>query len=410
VFYLEEGRIKRTELDGGKTTALDFTAVIDVDAVQLNQQKFREAWQMLNSYFYDPSFHGADWQAAGEKYRPLVDQIRTESEFGNLLRELMGELRASHLDVYSREPGPDATVVTGETGITLDFPELDRNGNFRVAQVIPESPAALAGITPGSYITALNRVPLTPRTDFFAPLAGTIGHRLTMTIGDKPGQKGRDVYLKPISNDSLSTLVYRDWVAGRRRMVDSLSQGRLAYIHIPAMSGGQLERFKEQLVSIAESKDGLVIDVRNNSGGSIAVHLLGILERTPYFLRRFRDFPLTSENKMRSKALEKPMTLLINGYSVSNAEIFAEGFRRLKLGKIIGEPTAGGVIGTGSYSLIDGTTIRRPSWGAYTLDMEDTDLAPRHPDIVVENLPDDFINGRDPQLVRAIQELMKQLR
>jgi C-terminal processing protease CtpA/Prc len=112
---------------------------------------------------------------------------------------------------------------------------------------------------------------------------------------------------------------------------------------------------------------------------------------------------------MRSEALEKPMTLLINNYSASNSEIFAEGFRRLKMGKIIGEPTAGAVIGTSSYTLIDGTRIRRPSWGAFTIDMEDTDLKPRYPDIFVENLPDDFINGRDPQLVRAVEELMKEL-
>ena len=98
------------------------------------------------------------------------------------------------------------------------------------------------------------------------------------------------------------------------------------------MSEKELKRFKERLVSIAEHKEGLVIDVRDNGGGFIAVHLLGMLVKTPYFLRNFRDFPVTSENKMRSKALEKPMTLLINNYSASNSEIFAEGFRQLKLG------------------------------------------------------------------------------
>jgi tricorn protease len=112
---------------------------------------------------------------------------------------------------------------------------------------------------------------------------------------------------------------------------------------------------------------------------------------------------------MRSKAVEKPMALLINNYSGSNAEIFAEGFRKLGLGKIVGEPTAGGVIGTARFTLIDGTRIRRPSWGAYTTEMEDTDLHPRQPDILVENLPDDFINGRDPQLIRAVQELLQEL-
>ena len=140
------------------------------------------------------------------------------------------------------------------------------------------------------------------------------------------------------------------------------------------------------------------------------MHLLGMLDRTPWLLHRFRDFPLVSENKYRSKAFERPQACLINGYSGSNAEIFAEGFRRHKLGPIVGTPTGSAVIGTAEYYLIDGAHIRRPSWGSFTLEMEDTDLVPRQPDIFIENLPDDLQAGRDPQLVRAVAELMKSLK
>ena len=410
ILYLEGGVVKRLEMADQKNTLLSFKATLDIDARELNRQKFDEAWQVLNTYFYDGSFHEADWAAARDKYRPAVDHIRTEPEFRNLVKEMMGELRASHLDIYSREPGPDANVTTGETGISIDYRQYDRTGNFVIDYVVPESPADLAGIKAGQIIFAVNDQPLTRETNINRLMSGIIDHRLILNVSDRPGKKGEDVVLKPISGDALGSLAYNDWVEGRRHLVDSLSGGRLAYIHIPAMSGSRLEKFKEELVSIAESKDGLVIDVRNNGGGNIAVHLLGILVKTPYFLRNFRDFPVTSENKMRSDALEKPMTLLINNYSASNSEIFAEGFRKLKLGKIVGEPTAGAVIGTGSYTLIDGTRIRRPSWGAYTTEMEDTDLKRRDPDILVENLPDDFINGRDPQLVRAVEELMKELK
>jgi Tol biopolymer transport system component len=409
-FYLEGGKIQHLEIKDEKAKALAFKATLDIDSRELNQQKYYEAWQILNTYFYDGTFHEADWSAAHDKYAPAVNHIRTEPEFRNLIKELMGELRASHLNIYSREPGPDAEVNTGETGIILDYKILDREGAFRVARVIDQSPANVAGIEAGQYIIAVNGQALTSGDNFYSLMAGVIDHRLTLTIGNQPGKKGDDVILKPISTSALSLLAYDDWVEARRRMVDSLSDGRLAYIHIKAMSGSRLEKFKEELVSIAEKKEGLVIDVRNNGGGNIAVHLLGILVKTPYFLRNFRDFPATSENKMRSDALEKPMTLLINNYSASNSEIFAEGFRKLKLGKIVGEPTAGAVIGTSSYLLIDGTRIRRPSWGAFTMEKEDTDLKPRYPDILVENLPDDFINGRDPQLVRAVEELMKELK
>lgn len=409
VFFLEGGKVRKCGVDGSDAKTLSFKARMEIDHLSNNRQKFNEAWAMLDAYFYDPEFHGTDWEATRRKYEPAVDHVRTDRDFRNLLLELMGELRASHLNVYSNEPGPNKNIVTARTGILIDYHSLDLDGVFRISHVVPESPAAVAGIKPGEYIRSIAGVPLSRETNINRLLAGTEGLRLVMTTSDRPGGKGEAINLKPISTSKIRDLEYKDWVEGRRHVVDSLSGGKLAYIHIPRMSRGRLEIFKQELVSIAEPKDGLIIDVRDNGGGNIAVHLLGILVKTPYFLRNFRGSPTTSENKMRSKALEKPMALLINNYSASNSEIFAEGFRKLKLGKIIGEPTSGAVIGTSSYTLIDGSRIRRPSWGAYTAEMEDIELKSRQPDILVENLLDDFMNGRDPQLVRAVEELMSEL-
>ncbi|MFH2056060.1 MAG: S41 family peptidase [bacterium] len=410
VYFLEGGDIKCLELDSKKVQTLKFAPTLEVDLVANNRQRFNEAWRMLNDYFYDQTFRGVDWAAARAKYEPLLDEIRTEPEFDNLMNELMGELKGSHLDIYPRESGPDANLRTGRTGFYVDYKRLDRQGDYQVADVLSDSPAALAGIKAGDFIIAVNDVPLSRKIDIDSLLAGTIGHRVRLTVAGSPEGKPHQVDLKPVPTSALDLLWYEDWERDRRELVDSLSGGRLAYLHIRAMNQPALDRFQRELVGIAEPKDGLIIDVRNNGGGSIAVHLLGMLERTPYILRNFRHFPTTSENKMRSKAFEKPLALLINNYSGSNSEIFTEGFRKLKLGPIIGEPTAGAVIGTGAYSLIDGTRVRRPSWGAYTIEMEDTDLLPRQPDIFVENTPDDYINGRDPQLVRAVQKLLKDLK
>lgn len=409
LLFLEDGKIRRYIIDDNKLESLSFKATMDIDILANNRQKFHETWQMLNTYFYDSSFHGTNWDDIREKYEPALRHIRTEREFRNLIFEMMGELRASHLYIYSKEPAPDKEIVTGETGIDLDYAVLDREGLFRTGNITSNSPADIAGIRTGQFIRHINGTPLSRNVNINELLAGTKGHRLIITVSDKANGESTDIELKPVSRSVRSDLVYLDWVAERRHIVDSLSNGRLAYIHIQNMDRKNLERFQQELVSIAEQKEGLIIDVRDNGGGYVAVHLLGILVKTPYILRNFRGLPATSENKMRSKAYEKPMALLINNYSGSNSEIFCEGFRKLKLGKIIGEPTSGGVIGTSSYTLIDGTRIRRPSWGSYTIEMEDTDLRPRHPDIFVENLPDDFLNGRDPQLARAIEELLKEL-
>jgi len=410
LYYLEGGVIKKLSVGDKKSENLTFKAIMDIDVIANNRQKFEETWQMLRDYFYDPDMHGADWPTVKAKYEKALDYIRTEREFRNLVFEMMGELRGSHLYIYSKAPGTDKTIRTGELGLELDNEILDKNGRLLVENVLTESPADRAGIKSGQYIRSIDGTPVSDIDNINRFLAGTEGHRLIMTVSDKPTGDVSEVTLKPTSRGNVGDLRYEDWVESRRAVVDSLSDGRLAYVHIRRMYPEPLERFKMELVSIAESKEGLIIDVRNNGGGSIAVHLLGILMRTPYMLRSFRDFPVTSENKNRAKALEKPMSLLINNYSGSNSEIFAEGFRKLKLGEIIGTPTSGGVIGTSSYYLIDGTRVRRPSWGAYTTEMEDTDIKQRQPDIYVENLPDDFINGRDPQLVRAVEELMKELK
>ena len=409
LYYLEDGVINRIPVDGGSSKALRFKAAMDVDLYANNMQKYNETWQMLNTYFYDSTFRGVDWKAVREKYEPIIGHIRTKEEFRNLEMELMGELMASHIYIYPREERPVATVVTGETGIDLDYGAIESSGAYRIRNVLPESPAELAGIRAGQYITAINGETLTPQANVYELLAGSIDKRLVLAMSEKPGGEGKDIEVKPVSLSKADKERYIEWVSANRRMVDSLSKGRLAYLHIPAMNAPSQKVFEEELTAIAEPKEALVLDIRNNGGGWIAVNLLGELVKSPYIMRAFRGQEPVSENKLRSVALEKPIILLINNYSGSNSEIFAEGFRKLGLGKIVGTPTGGGVIGTAQYALIDGTVVRRPSTGAFTTEMEDTEEVPRQPDILVELLPNDYLNGRDPQLVKAVQELLSQM-
>lgn len=409
VYYLEGGVVRSCKLESKDCDELGFTAELEVNLLELNQQKFREGWQMLNSYFYDTTFHDTDWDSVRIKYAPVVDHIRSDHDFRNLFMEVLGELRASHLHIYSRDPNPEPAVRTGYLGIDWDYSALRNDGAFRIANVLPHSAADRAGLRTGQVLVAVGDTPVDATTNINNLLAGTRGHRTMLTVADSPGGETTEVEVKPESGGAEYNHRYEAWVMRNRAIVDSLSNGQLAYLHIRGMNQASLERFEQELVNVAEKKKGAIVDVRFNGGGWTAVHILGTLVKSPYIMRTFRGEPPISENKMRSTAWERPLALLINSSSGSNAEIFAEGFRKLNLGPIIGTHTSGAVIGTSSYELIDGTRIRRPSWGAYTTEMEDTDLFPRQPDIEVENLPDDFINDRDPQLVRAVEELMKQL-
>lgn len=324
LYYLEEGQIRKLSISDGKSEPVSFSAILDVDRTALSHQKFAEGWWMLNQYFYDPKFRGVDWGEARRKYEGLMDQIRTGSEFRDVMLELMGELRGSHVDYYYDTPSTDRNLLTGQLGLEVDYRELERMGNFRVAAVIRESPADLVGVKPGEYLISINGKVLSPSTNISELLNGTVGRRVTFGIASQPAGQARDLHVKPINSSQLADLHYEDWVERNRKVVDSLSNGRLAYLHIRSMNQTALERFEQEIVSIAEPKEALLVDVRENGGGWIAVHLLTILQRQPFMLRSFRNFPLASENKSRAKAWEKPSALLINNYSGSNAEIFAE--------------------------------------------------------------------------------------
>jgi len=409
VWYLEGGGIRWIDTAKNDKGSLSFQAEMDVDVEAEREQMFSEAWALLNDQFYDPEYHGASWESVRGEYRQIVPFARTDEDFRTLIRMMIGELSASHLGVYAR--GGSREVETGYLGIELDH-SLIGEGTFRVQSVLPGGPASLeeSKIEPGEYILSVDGVELDESTNFFELLGRRVGRRVELEVAESAkGGKKRVVHIKPVGRDALLDLQYEEWVRSRRRLVDELSGGRLAYLHIAGMGQGNLVRFQRELVTLAEQKEGAVIDVRYNGGGSVAVHILGILDRRPFLLRNFRGEPLTQETKMRSYGYNKPTALLINNHSYSNAEIFAEGFRRLGLGPIVGIPTAGSVIGTGAWTLIDGSTFRKPSWGAFTVDGEDLENSGREPDFHVYTSYNDWMDGKDPQIEKAVEEMLKDL-
>jgi tricorn protease len=196
-------------------------------------------------------------------------------------------------------------------------------------------------------------------------------------------------------------------VKERRARVDELSNGRIGYLHIKAMDQPSLRKFEKDLRE-NRHKEALIIDQRFNGGGNIEQELLAILVQRPYQIWQPRD---TEPTDRPFRGYFGPKVVLQNWRSASNAEMFPAGFRALGLGKLIGTPTMGAVIGTGSYSLIDGSTIRTPGVGVYLADAEHTNMENYgvQPDILVENTPEDNLTGHDRQLETAVQELLRQL-
>lgn len=392
-------------------TPVPFSAAFTVDRQAEQMELFHEIWWSMSRLFYDPKLHGKDWNAVREKYARLVPYAFDRAEFYDLMDEMVEEMDSSHLGTTSPEPGPALeSQPTGWLGIEWDWRALDARGAYVVAAVAEGSPAShpQSELKPGDRVLtvdgkAAGSVPLAQMLDRKS------GRRVR--LGIERGGKTLEVAIQPASSALRSTLNYENWVAWQRAETERLSGGTLTYVHIQGMNAPSHQRFLREIRTLTPGKRGVVIDVRYNGGGNTAHEALGVLIKTPWLIRTQRDVPgaKISENIWRGDSLELPSALMINHASFSNAEILAEGFRRLKVGPIIGEPTAGGVIGTSSMTFFDGGSMRVPAIGSYAIDGENLEGKGRKPDVEVPFDPNAWAEGRDVQLERAVEELMRRV-
>ena len=408
LFGMNFGRLRKAKVDGGKVEEIAYSAVMPVDPREERRQTFDQAWRMLHDFFYDAKMHGADWEGVRRRYRPVVDECVDVQDFYLLLAELIGELNASHLGVSAINP-PRQRDETGYLGLWFDWSHA--GPGLKVRDVVKDGPADIDSthITPGEYVLAVDGKDVAPTEAFWKLLAGKSRASVELLVNTRPDKTGaRTVKLQPVTKSALGDLLYEDLVQRRREAVDRLSGGKLAYLHIRQMNPASLQRFDRELITEAYDKDGLVLDVRNNPGGRIHDELFALLTRKVHVYETPRD-----GLKMTQPfgAFTRPMVLLINQGSFSDSEIFANGFRYNGLGKIVGVPTGGGVIGTVDMPLLDGQTrFRIPRTGWQTVDGRNLENWGVPPDAYVELSPDDALAGRDPQLERAVTEMLKQLR
>ena len=399
---------------GGDKKKINFALTVAIDKPGEWTSMFDDAWRCMKYRFYDAKLHGTDWDAMRDRYRPLVASVADKYELMNVINEMIGELNASHTGAAAspnrnRAEGESAPVPTRH--LAIDMVADDASQLFKVAHVYEDGPADKDWIrlAKGNFIVALDGKPLKAGDDYNASLGRRLNKKVELTVNDKPGTEGSwTVKYEPIPGPAYANLRYERWVKERRAKVDELSSGRVGYLHIKAMDQPSLARFRKELAEYRH-KEGLVIDQRFNGGGNIEQELLAILVQRPYQVWQPRG---TEPTQRPFAGYFGPKVVLQNWRSASNAEMFPAGFRALGLGKVIGTPTMGAVIGTGSYSLIDGSTIRTPGVGVYLADSARTNMENNavQPDIAVENSPEDNLAGKDRQLETGVAEIMKQLK
>ena len=405
--YRAGGGARSVALPAGTVMPILFRAQMDLDVRAELFQMFDEAWRKMRDSFYDERLHGANWIQVRSTYRPIVGDITYKEDFYALFSLVLGELNASHTGISAAGGGGGA--ATANPGVAVD--DRHPGPGVKIAFVMPESPAARekTRLQAGEYIVKVDGFAVNTAEEYAHRLAGKAGRSVELLVGRGPREEGaRAVTLRPLSGVAYRALEYDRWVKERKQRTAQLSENRFVYLHLNAMNDANLERFRRVAFGEGQEKEGLVLDLRFNGGGSIADEMLAILQDRIFSYRTMRGSSARLPAPLQ--VFTRPVVVLINEGSFSNAEAFPWGFKALKLGKIVGVPTFGGCIGTGATTLIDGSTLRTPSTGAYTLDGINMENNGCPPDIYVENTPADVAQGHDRQLGRAVEELLKQVR
>lgn len=413
VWFLEQGRIVNVTLENRAVRQVAVRAEVDVDFAREKWDVFYQAWEFLNDNFYDPEFHGADWSAVRTSYAPRIAGAKTTDEMRRVLSLMIGEMNASHMGIGGPPPTGTPTAATGRLGLEFDRGAYELRGQLRVTAVIPNAAAALSeGVRVGDYLLAIDGNAIAPNVSLDSLLAFKVGKRLVARVSsDANGANARDVALRPRSTAFEKQMLYRAWIEERRALVAKLSNGRLGFVHMFDMGGNALTQLNLDLDAEMHDKDAVVFDVRNNQGGFMNGYALDVLSRKPYVDMVRRGVPsVPGRPVLGQRALEKPTILITSQGTLSDGENFTEGYRTMKLGTVVGEPTAMWDVFTGGGTMVDGTNVRLPFMRNAQLDNGALERASRQVDIRIDRPMGESYTGRDVQLERAVQELLSQIR
>jgi tricorn protease len=326
-----------------------------------------------------------------------------------IVRMMIGELNASHTGISAGGgpggPGGDS-IKTRYPGFEI---EPDSSGYYKVKHVYKNGPADndYTTIAVGNFILEVNGQPLRSGENYWKHYNLAPGRKMEFTVNSKPAPDGAwSIKVTPVTGQAHGTLQYQKWVAERRALVEKLSNGEIGYLHIRSMNQPSLRQFERDLAD-NHGKKALIIDQRFNPGGNIDQELLQILGQGQYQYTRVRD---SVYNTRPARGFFGPMVVMQNERSTSDAEVFPDGFRTLKMGKTVGVTTYGAVIGTGAYQLMDGSTIRTPGSGLWNVAGQNLENYGVPPDVYVDNTPADFLSGRDAQIEKAVEVLKDDLR
>ena len=405
-YILSGGDIYKLNLSGNSSEKININLTFTKDIRNEFVQMFHEGWTIMAENFYDEDMHGTDWKAIKARYEKYLPHVRTRSDLRLIMNDMLGELNSSHLGFSSSgsEESVSDNVTTIETGVIFS------NSNpYLVDRVLKTSPAdnINTDIRKGDRLVSVNGTVIDPaisREYWFTFSAMP----QEVVLGFERDGKQFQTRLHPVRYSAVNTLLYDEWIAGNQKFVDKSSENSVAYVHIKNMSAGALSDFLIEMTSEAVDRKALIVDLRYNTGGNIHDDLINFLSQRPYLEWKFRDGQKSPQPNFAPAG--KPMVILINEQSLSDAEMTTAGLKALNIGTIVGTETYRWIIFTSSKSLVDGSSCRLPAWGCYTLDGINLEFEGVKPDVYVKTGFPEKVKDKDPQLEKAIEILLGQIK
>ncbi|MBX3015141.1 MAG: PDZ domain-containing protein [Caldilineaceae bacterium] len=423
---------------------------VSVDPQSEWEQMFREAWRLQRDHFWTADMSEVDWQMVYQRYFPIIERVSTRSEFSDLMWEMQGELGTSHAYEYGGDYRGRPYYNQGFLGTTFTWDAAA--AGYRIGELIigdpwdikSTSPLAAPGvdIQPGDLLLAINGQRLDAETGPAQLLVNQAGQEVLLTLASRPVTNPADAPAEttmaadeandtpaaerrteiaigePTSKVNFRSAVvgtiedemparYRTWIEHNRQRVHELTNGRVGYVHIPDMGvSGYAEFHRGYLAEV--DRDALIVDVRYNAGGNVSQLLLEKLarRRLGYDLSRWGGL-----SAYPADSIAGPLVAITNEHAGSDGDIFCHSFKLMKLGPLIGKRTWGGVVGISpQHTLVDGTVTTQPEYSFWFQDVGwNVENHGAEPDIEVDITPQDYRSGRDPQLERAIEEIMQRL-
>ena len=403
IFIISGAGLAKIDLGSGTNKNIEFEAPYDRHPSLEREYIYDHMLSQVKDKFYDVNLHGVDWAAYGEAYRRFLPYINNNTDFAILLSEILGELNASHTGGRAYI-SPEYS--TASLGIYTD--DTHTGEGLLVAEVIPGGPlsTAKAAVKPGETITAIDGTAITAGMDYYPLLRNKAGKRVRLTVRGTDGAK-RDITVKPIGTGKESNLLYNRWVRRNQAMVDSLSNGRIGYVHVTGMDSPSFRRVYSELLGKYRNCEAVIVDTRWNGGGWLHNDIAQLLSGTEYLRWTPRGQYIGSEPYSQ---WTKPSVMLINESNYSDAHGTPWVYKTLGIGELVGAPVPGTMTAVWWESQIDPTLV----FGipqVTSQDMQGNVLENRqlNPDVEVYNAPERVAAGHDDQISTAVNRLLQKL-